>query len=216
MIRRSLPEGDLLIPQDLHALQAGRFAALHAHLAEPRAALERAVSLHDAGWPDLDDRPEPLDDGRPPHVFDLPNGASLPAWRRSVAVARAVGRLEALLVSLHFSAFSAAFAQEQKALHEVWRSGIDPELERAGLEVLRSCDAISLRILCDPGESVALPAGVRYDDGRLDPWPFSTDRIEDAVVGRLLPSRLWQSAAEFRRAYEKAPTYRFCASLKPF
>jgi hypothetical protein len=216
MIRRSLPEGDLLIPQDRHALQAGRLAALHAHLAEPRAALVRAVSLHDAGWPGLDDRPEPLDDGRPPHVFDLPDGASLPAWRRSVAVARAVGRLEALLVSLHFSGFSAGFAQEQKALQEVWRSGIDPELERAGLRALRFCDALSLRILCDPGEHVALPAGVRYDNGRLDPWPFLPDRIEDAVVGRLLPRRQWGSAAELRMAYEKAPTYRFGASLKPF
>ena len=215
MICRSLPEGDLLIPQDRHALQAGRLAALHTHLAEPRAALERAVSLHDAGWPDLDDRPEPLDDGRPPHVFDLPHGASLPAWRRSVAIARAVGRLEALLVSLHFSGFS-AFAQEQKALQEVWRSGIDPELERAGLQTLRLCDALSLRILCDPGERVALPPGVRYDNGRLDPWPFLTDRIEDTVVGRLLPRRRWGSAAELRRAYEKAPTYQFCASLKPF
>ena len=216
MIRRSLPEGDLLIPQDQHALHAGRLAALHAHLAEPRAALVRAVSLHDAGWPCLDDRPEPLDDGRPPHVFDLPAGASLPAWRRSVAVARAVGRLEALLVSLHFSGFSPAFALEQKALHEVWRVGIEPELESAGLQTLRFCDSLSLRILCDPGEHVALPAGVRYDNGRLDPWPFSTDRIEDTVVGRLLQRRRWESTAEFRKAFEKAPTHRFCASLKPF
>jgi hypothetical protein len=216
MIRRSLPEGDLLIPQDRHALQAGRFAALHAHLPEPRAALVRAVSLHDAGWPCLDDRPEPLDDGRPPHVFDLPDGASRPAWRRSIAVARAVGRLEALWVSLHFSGFSAAFAREQTGLHEVWRSGIDPELERAGLETLRYCDALSLRVLCDPGEHVALPAGSRYSNGRLDPWPFLTDRVADAVVGRLLPRRRWKSAADLQAAYQEAPTYQFCPTLKPF
>jgi hypothetical protein len=207
MIRRRLPEGELLIPQHEHALHAGRLAALRADLPEPRAALIRAVSLHDAGWPLLDDAPEPLEDGHAPHVFEHPPGYSLPAWRRSVAIARASGALEALLVSGHFAAHSRAFREEFEPLQAVWRLGVATETESAGLGLIAWCDAISLCLLCDPGTRIGLPAGVSFRDGRLAPWPFPVDEIRDSVVGRLLPGRWWESTQEFRTAYRNAPLH---------
>jgi len=207
MIRRALPEGDLLVSQHEHALHAGRLAASFRDLPGPRAALVRAVALHDAGWPLFDDDPEPLPDGRPPHIFDLEAGSTAPAWRRSVAVARASGALEALLVSRHFGRFSGAFQAEQAAREAAWRLGVPAAVEEAGVALLALCDALSLRLLCDPAENVALPEGHRLEGTRLSPWPFLSDRLEDRVVGRLLPRRKWLSIKELRTAYRAAPPH---------
>ncbi len=215
MIRRPLPDGDLLITQAEHALQAGRLAAALKDLPEPREALIRAVSLHDAGWPLIDDQPEPLADGRPPHVFDHDTSYSAPAWRRSVAVARASGPLEALLVSRHFSRFSARFAAEQADFQLAWRLGVSPELEEAGVRLVRYCDSLSLRLLCDPKERVSLPQDVTYEDGWLSPWPFTTDKIEDTVAGRKLPKRKWGSKGELVEAYRAAPVVQWAVQLLP-
>jgi hypothetical protein len=215
MIRRSLPDGDLLITQAEHALQAGRLAAAMKDLPEPRDALIRAVALHDAGWPVLDDAPEPLPDGRAPHVFDHDTGYSVPAWRRSVAVARASGPLEALLVSLHFSRFSARFAEEQADLQAAWRVGVRPEVEEAGAKLVRYCDSLSLRLLCDPKERVNLPQEVTYEDGWLSPWPFVGDVIEDTVRGKRLPRRKWGSKGELTEAYRDAPVVPWTVKLLP-
>jgi len=215
MIRRSLPDGDLLITQTEHALQAGRLAAALRDLPEPREVLIRAVALHDAGWPLLDDQPEPLPDGRPPHVFDHDTGYSMPAWRRSVAVARASGPLEALLVSRHFSRFSARFAAEQADFQLAWRLGVPPQLEEEGVRLVRYCDSLSLRLLCDPKERVSLPQDVTYEDGWLSPWPFVTDTIEDTVIGRKLPARKWGSKGEFVEAYRSAPVVQWTTRLLP-
>jgi hypothetical protein len=215
MIRRPLPDGDLLITQAEHALQAGRLAAAMRDLPEPREALIRAVALHDAGWPILDDRPEPLPDGRSPHVFDHDTGYAANAWRRSVAVARASGPLEALLVSRHFSRFSARFAAEQADFQAAWRMGVAPDLEEAGVRLIRYCDSISLRLLCDPKETVNLPQEVTYEDGWLSPWPFSVDAIEDTVVGRRLPRQRWGSKGDLMEAYRAAPVVQLTVKLLP-
>jgi hypothetical protein len=215
MIRRPLPDGDLLIPQTEHALQAGRLAACLRDLPEPRETLVRAISLHDAGWPLLDDEPEPLPDGRAPHIFDHDVGSSIPAWRRSVAVARGSGALEALLVSLHFSRLSARFATEQADLEAAWRIGAPPDFEENGVKLLRYCDALSLRLLCDPKERVNLPQEMTYEDGWLSPWPFVTDAIEDTVVGRRLPKRKWGSKEELVAAYRAAPVVQWTVRLLP-
>ena len=207
MIRRALPEGDLCITQHEHALHAGRLAARFAGLPAPREALVRAVALHDAGWPLFDDAPEPLPAGRTPPVFDMETGTTTPAWRRSIAVARAAGPLEALLVSRHFGRFTRAFAAEQAPWEAVWRLGVPPDVEEAGAALVSFCDALSLRLLCDPSESVALPEGFRLDGTRLFPWPFTDDRIEDRVVGRLLPRRKWRSGKELRSALLAAPPH---------
>jgi len=217
MIRRSHEDGDLLVPQVEHSLQAGRLASLWRDLPGPRDALMRAVALHDAGWPVVDDAPTPLPDGRAPHVFDLAHGSTVPIWRRSVAVARASGPLEALLVSRHFARFSPEFAAEQEVWEGAWRIGVPTELEQAGAELVGTCDAISLRLLCDPDESVGLPPGIHLEpDGRLDPWPFLVDRIEDRVVARLLPRRRWDSPAELREAWAAAPLVPLEVTLRPF
>lgn len=215
MIRRSLPDGDLLITQAEHALQAGRLAAALRDLPEPREVLIRAVALHDAGWPLLDDQPEPLPDGRPPHVFDHDTGYAMPAWRRSVAVARASGPLEALLVSRHFSRFSARFAAEQADFQLAWRLGVPPQIEEEGVRLVRYCDSLSLRLLCDPKERVSLPQDVTYEDGWLTPWPFVTDTIEDTVIGRKLPARKWGSKGELVEAYRSAPVVQWTTRLLP-
>jgi len=214
MIRRSLDAGDLLIGQTAHAAHAARLAALLRALPEPREAVVRAVALHDAGWPLLDDSPEPLPDGRPPHVFDHEAGATVSAWRRSVAVARASGRLEGLLVSLHFSAFSPAFAREQAPAQAVWGAGLPAGLAAAGLAVLQLCDSLSLRLLCDPGERVALPQAFRLAGEALTPWPFDTDLVEDEVAGRLVPRQLWGSAEELQAACRAAPWVRVPVRLR--
>lgn len=215
MIRRSLPDGDLLITQAEHALQAGRLAAAMKDLPEPREALIRAVALHDAGWPLLDDQPEPLSDGRPPHVFDHDTAYSSPAWRRSVAIARASGPLEALLVSRHFARFSARFAAEQADLQAAWRLGLSPETEEEGVRLVRYCDSLSLRLLCDPKERVNLPQDVTYEDGWLSPWPFVTDKVEDTVTGRRIPKRKWASKGELVAAYREAPVVQWTVRLLP-
>jgi len=169
MIRRVLADGELHIPQDEHARQAGRLAALL--FPYPGDAVVRAVSVHDAGWP----HPSP-------HVFDAPPQHD--AWRRSVAIARSMGPFEALVVSRHFSGFSEAFAAEQAPHQAVWRLGVDPAAEAAGVAVLRLCDALSLRVLCDPAEEIALPKPFSATpDGIVEPWPFRIPRFEDIVVG---------------------------------
>jgi hypothetical protein len=215
MIRRSLPDGDLLITQTEHALQAARLAAHLRDLPEPRDALIRAVSLHDSGWPMFDDEPRPLADGKPPHIFDHDTGFSAPAWRRSVAVARASGPLEALLVSLHFSRFSARFAGEQADLQAAWRLHVPRETEEAGVRLLRYCDSLSLRLLCDPKERVNLPQDVTYEDGWLSPWPFAIDSIEDTVTGKRLPRRKWETPGELAAAYGAAPQVQWTVKLLP-
>jgi len=215
MIRRSLPDGDLLIAQHEHALHAGRLAARWGELAGPRRVLVRAVGLHDAGWPLLDDRPAPLPDGRPPHVFDHEAGFTVPAWRRSVAVARSVGALEALLVSRHFSGFSPDFAEEQADGQAAWRIGVAPAVEEEGARLLAWCDAVSLCLLCDPEETVRLPPGVTLESGVLSPWPFACNAFEDTVAGRLLPRRKWPDPGDFREAYESAPEVRIPVRLAP-
>jgi hypothetical protein len=215
MIRRPLPDGELLVPQHEHALLAGRLAARHRDLPEPREAFVRAVALHDAGWPLFDDRPEPLADGRAPHVFDLPHGASAPAWRRSIAIARTFGPLEALLVSRHFSRFSDEFAAEQAPLQAAWRLGVASEAEEAGVALVGYCDSLSLRLICEPAEPISLPSGTKFDDGGLDPWPFAEPEVEDAVVGRFLPTRRWASVAEFQAAYAAAAPLRLAIRLRP-
>jgi len=215
MIRRPLPDGDLLITQREHALHAGRLAALLKSIPEPRDAVIRAVALHDAGWPMFDDRPEPLEDGRPPHIFDHDTGFSVPMWRRSVAVARSSGPLEALLVSRHFSRFSARFAEEQEDLQAAWRIGVSPAAEDQGAAIVRYCDALSLRLLCDPKERVNLPKNVTYEDGWLTPWPFTVDVVEDTVVGRRVEKRKWGSAKELQAAYQAAPVVHWTVKLLP-
>lgn len=215
MIRRTLPDGELLVPQHEHALLAGRLAARHRELPEPREAFVRAVALHDAGWPLFDDRPRPLADGRAPHVFDLPHGASIPAWRRSVAIARTFGPLEALLVSRHFARFSEEFAAEQAPLQAGWRLGVASDAEEAGVALVGYCDSLSLRLICDPTEPISLPAGVTLEEAALDPWPFAAPEVEDAVVGRVLPARRWESVAAFQAAYATAPARRWEVRLRP-
>jgi hypothetical protein len=128
------PHGDLLITQAEHALHAGRLAAALRDVPEPREAMIRAVALHDAGWPLLDDQPEPLPDGRAPHVFDHDTAYSAPAWRRCVAVARASGPLEALLVSRHFCG-SAPVRRQQAALCRM--AARPPEVEEEGVRLVR-------------------------------------------------------------------------------
>ncbi|MHC4956737.1 MAG: DUF3891 family protein [Planctomycetota bacterium] len=203
MIRRSLDDGELLIPQVEHALHAGRLAALWRDLPGPRDRLVRAVALHDAGWPMFDDAPE-LQAGRAPHVFDCAAGSTVPAWRRSVAIARASGTLEALCVAGHFARFSVAFGAELAPLQAVWRLG-NEAYEAAGTALVAACDAISLRLLCDRTETVTLPVGMSLVGDSLDPWPFSEPEIQHEVVGKLLPQRTWVDQAEFARAYREAP-----------
>jgi hypothetical protein len=203
MIRRSLGDGELLVTQVEHALQAGRLAALWKDLPEPRESLVRAVALHDAGWPMFDDAPVPHA-GRAPHVFDCPAGTTVPAWRRSVAIARSSGTLEALCVAGHFARFSDGFRAELEPLRAAWRLG-NEAVEEAGTALVAACDAISLRLLCDPGETVRMPPGMELVGDRLDPWPFRVPELRDVVVGKLVPIRTWDDPAEFERAYRKAP-----------
>jgi len=166
MIRRRLADGELRIPQDEHARQAGRLAALLDPY--PGDAVVRAVSWHDAGWP------HPAPDFRE---------AGDPAYgRRCVALARAIGRFEGLLVSRHFSAFSDAVGAENAPQEAAWRVGIDRAAEEEGLRVLQLCDAISLRVLCDAGAKLTMPCEVS-PDGVVDPWPFRIPEFVDYVTG---------------------------------
>jgi hypothetical protein len=213
MIRRTLPEGDLLIPQDEHARQAGRFAALL--LEHPGEAVVRAVALHDSGWPCRDDDPRPLPNGRPPHIFDPAYERDVEPWRRSVAIARSVGRLEGLLVSRHFSGFSEEFAAEQAAWEMVWGIGIDPAQEQVGLAVIRLCDALSLAALCDPGTPIRIPKPYSVTDGCVSPWPFRVPSIEDTVVGRVVANRNWPQSDQLGSIYRGSEPAGFTIRLCP-
>jgi hypothetical protein len=220
MIRRSLAGNrsgeELLIPQDEHARQAGRLAALLLNLAEPREAIVRAVALHDAGWPCRDDAPQPLPNGRSPHIFDAAHVRDLVPWRRSVAIARTVGRLEGLLVSRHFSGFAPEFAAEQAALEDQWRIGIDAAVEEAGVRAIRLCDALSLVVLCDPGTKVRVPAPYSVSpDGVVDPWPFRVPEFEDTVVGRAIPRRDWAQSDQLAPIYSRADLVERTVRFRP-
>ncbi len=240
MIRRQLDDHVLLVRQDDHARHAGRLVSYWNRPPAPFTPIVRAVTLHDAGWSLLDDAPEPLPDGRAPHVFDLRDGVSLPAWRRSVALAREAGPREALLVSGHFSRFDGPFGVEQAPLQAAWRhaaagrESVDPEWERQGIELIRVCDAISLRMLCDPAEPLRLgryrwepdpvsadsggPAGaipVVSIQGCLDPWPFAVDWIDESVTGKRLQNKNWSQKQAFLDAYKAAPKVKIQLVLRP-
>ncbi len=111
MIRREANNQYHLITQHDHALLSGHLAShlSNAHFAppEPFDIVIQAISLHDCGWPDHDNRPTLNPDGRPTDVFESPLQVSLPVWSNSVDRARRHDPYIALLVSLHVLGLSA-------------------------------------------------------------------------------------------------------------
>ncbi len=110
MIRRrvELDQGNgefRLIAQDDHARLAGEMAARfgNARFAPPvrgdRTLL--GVSMHDAGWPLHDDRPQLNDEGFPSDVFETPIERGVTVWEASAARAEAADPWAGLLVSIH-------------------------------------------------------------------------------------------------------------------
>jgi len=103
------PPGWLLIPQQAHALLAGRLA--RAWRFEPEfsppvwADLIAASDHHDDGWPPWDDWPA-VDSfaGRPRSFNEMPIRQTLAIWPASIAVARRLGPLVGWLVAGHFRA----------------------------------------------------------------------------------------------------------------
>ena len=83
------------------------------------------------------------------------------------------------------------------------------------MALIAYCDSISLRLICDPSETVRMPAGTTFREGALAPWPFTPPVVEDRVVGRVLPAKRWPSAAEFLAAYDAAPPFVLRVRLRP-
>ncbi|HZD18156.1 MAG TPA: DUF3891 family protein [Actinomycetota bacterium] len=103
---------------------------------------------------------------------------------------------------------------------------LEPVVLEANVDWLQLLDALSLA-LCHAwpawdGRPMAADyaggkIGYRYRttgsvdllvEGRVDPWPFATSRLEDGVPARLLEGRRWSDDATLQRAWDSAPTVR--------
>jgi hypothetical protein len=117
MIRREVGDEFLLIAQHDHALLAGKLAEHYGNTRfappDPKLLTQRAVALHDCGWPLHDDAPTLNKNGLPLDVFESPIPLAVKVWGESVERVACEPDYTQLLVSLHVLGLS-AFAATNK------------------------------------------------------------------------------------------------------
>jgi Protein of unknown function (DUF3891) len=129
MIWRQQGRDVVLILQNDHAQVSGILArkvgnALFAP-PSPFESVVRAISKHDCGWAEADQRPEIDSQGLPGHVFEVDILTAIAAWERSVQTVSAGDAYGGLLVSLHtMSLANHAAAKQPPPEDELARQGV--------------------------------------------------------------------------------------------
>jgi len=241
MVLRELekPKGAVLcIGQPAHALLAGRLARAWGNgvfpAPWPHDEVVLAAEQHDVGMAAWDAEPE-LDPetGLPRSFFDMPLETHLALWSRAPWLALSQSRWAGLLVSMHGAFLYSHRAEEpgvrefldaQEALQRtlVESLGVTAEQAARNQRLLAAWDWFSLVLCLDrlpetvpADQPVAVSrAGKKGDEVAVTPWPFSPDRLEVSVEGRVLTDRFDDQAA-MRAALYAAPWRTLTWTLRP-
>lgn len=202
-----------------HAALSGELAAAWGGGAMPDLmpadSVVFAIGNHDAGWPDLDDRPRLDPERHLPHTYRThPLSDALAVAERSVARVSAADPYAGWLVSRHFASFhedsddrrAIAWVADQvgrraellaRARPRVPREALHPHVLEANLDWLQLLDALSLALCHDWLEWESRPTALGYGEetGIYRYRQAATGRSGEAffVEGRVVP---WPFARE--------------------
>jgi hypothetical protein len=186
VITRPTSEGLLCVRQADHAGLAGDLGRHWGGSAVPPIvpfdSVVFAMGHHDAGWPELDERPVYDPETRAPRTFRAyPLEEALAVAERSVSRVSAADPYAGWLVSRHFASFhedsgdprAASWARWQaqrrdellqRARPRVPREALHPQILEANFDWLQLMDALSL-CLCEDRESwQGRPMALRYGE----------------------------------------------------
>src|SRR4051812_9931994 len=126
MIRRDMGDSFFVFAQDDHAQLSGELVRHYGNKLfsrpDPLEETNRAVALHDCGWPLHDDRPTLNKDGLPLDVFETPLDVAVAVWQAGVEKVENEAAYTQLLVSLHvlgLSGFAAARQHDRREQFEL-------------------------------------------------------------------------------------------------
>ncbi|MEA2368567.1 MAG: hypothetical protein QOH38_1285 [Thermoleophilaceae bacterium] len=199
---------------------------------EPREEVCLAAEQHDVGMAEWEAAPTLNRDTGLPHSFlEMPLETHVELWSHAWQLVLPQSRYAALLVSMHGAALyrmrdpsklderQAALVRtylaEQTAVQERLRVPGDAHVER-NQRLIWAWDAFSLALCLDwaPHTLRAVPAAAGEVDVeltpaggcavRVDPWPFSSDRLTVRCDGRRLEGR-FDVEDEMRAALAAAP-----------
>ena len=194
-----------------------------------RAALLRAVRLHDNGWRELDAAPPVDRDAGLPYDFrHLPERLRLEVWERGPARYLESDPYVALLVHQHALALHAGREQEDDWAELLARlvERRTELLERCGLEeadlmadysLLDLADTLSLAVCADwtdPFDCHGLRGVVAGGDLRLSPFPLA-GATTFQVSCRYLPVRRYGGDADLAATLAGERWQRFAVRLAP-
>jgi hypothetical protein len=194
---------------------------------------------HDIGWALWDTQPSLNPDTGLPHTFmDSPLDTKLELWSKAPTRMLAQSRYAAMLVSMHATALygrglpddpseaelQRRFLDEQREFQErmIETLEADRELVRRNQRLVWTWDYLSLA-LCLGWAPTALddvPAAdgatrlELSENGELDPWPFSAERLSVRAEGRRLSGRFEHEAA-LHAALAAAPWVTLEFELRP-
>jgi hypothetical protein len=199
---------------------------------EPREEIVLGAQQHDIGWALFDLEPRfNHETGLPRSFLELTVEEFLAIWRGAPEHLLSQSLQSALVVSMHGSSLSELRARSAPEQAEVLQDHIDEEHARqAGIRAtlgiseaqaertrrqMWTWDGLSLA-LCNswrPFTAREVPAAGGLldielrdrEDGAvtLDPWPFSSQRVEVRCEARRLAAR-YEDEAAMRRAFERA------------
>ncbi|MGH9308869.1 MAG: DUF3891 family protein [Vicinamibacterales bacterium] len=216
----------LFVPQRTHAALA---ASLMSHwqlggLADNprREAILTATREHDEGWAEEDAELHVGDNGDPLDFVAVPPHVKHRIWPRAAErVAAATSPYVAALVAQHALTVHAPlrpqpswrdFFARMERTRDAYLSRAAPEEAAAAANdytFVRIGDQLSL-IFCNgwttPMSGTGFSAGLEGSTLRISPDPFGGRRIPMQVEARTLPARSYESSADLRQTYEKAPS----------
>lgn len=179
------PDGKVAVAQPAHAWISGQLARAWADVT-PREEVCLAAEQHDLPWIDWERNPTYDPQTGYPYTFmSLGMPAKLAMWADGPDRLVAQSRYAALLVSMHGSRLYDGL--DRSAFERDLRATLDAgeeEVERNS-RLIATWDGMSLALLL--GWRPWTGGGVRMEpDGRVEPWPFATDRVVVQTEGRLL------------------------------
>ena len=226
MVLRQLGGDEVLcIGQPAHAWLSGQLAAAWGNglFAQPRPREEvvLAATQHDLGMAEWDATPQlNPETGWPRSFLEMPIEIHLALWSRAPRLVLPQSRWAALLASMHGSYLYGGragqpgvdeFLATQAELQAELRAslGVSEEEAARNQRLLAAWDWMSL-VLCrgDLPARVETERPLRMTGGEerviVEPWPFSTERLDVRVEGRRLSGR-FDDEERMRDALARAP-----------
>jgi hypothetical protein len=199
----------------------------------PREEVCLGAEQHDVGMAEWDLAPELNEQTGLPYSFtEMPLERHMELWSKAPRRVLSQSRYAALLVSLHGTTLyrrrdlskmigsDAAAVRKYLGAQEAFQAGLigtlsgEPHADEASIDRNRrfvfAWDHLSLALCLDWAPDTVETPDAALDLRRagkahtLDPWPFSSDRVEVQCDGRVLRGR-YNDEAEMRRALDEAP-----------